>query len=67
VAAYVLLLDGGSLFREFGFDIRLSLGLWCSSVSTVSVALVPLCRLLWLCFLVSIVVLVLAIGAVIFV
>jgi hypothetical protein len=40
VAAFALLLDGGFLFSGLGFDIRLSFGLWCLAVSTVSVALV---------------------------
>jgi hypothetical protein len=39
VTAFALMLDGGSLLSGFGFDIRLSFGLWCSTVSTVPVAL----------------------------
>jgi hypothetical protein len=40
VAAFALLLDGGFICSELGFDIQLSFGLWCSAVSTEPVALV---------------------------
>jgi hypothetical protein len=39
IVKFALMMDGGSFLSGFGFDIRLSFGLWCSAVSTVPVAL----------------------------
>jgi hypothetical protein len=39
VVAFALL-DGDSLLSGVGFDIRLSFDLWCSTISTVLIALV---------------------------